>query len=151
MPTLSAGLLLFRRKNGALEVLLVHPGGPFWANKDDAAWSVPKGVVDAGEPSLAAAKREFTEEIGAPPPEGAVISLGDVRYGNKRLSVWALEADIDVRTITSNMATIEWPPKSGVFKEFPECDSAAWFTLKTAERKLVKGQVPLIGLLAAAV
>jgi predicted NUDIX family NTP pyrophosphohydrolase len=144
MPKISAGLLLFRRIGQEVEVLLVHPGGPFWANKDRAAWSVPKGLVGAGEETLAAAKREFTEETGLSAPPGEPFDLGFVTYGNKKVIAWAIEADADVSAITSDLISMEWPPRSGKTLTFPECDRAGWFDAQTAKAKLVPGQVPFI-------
>ncbi|TIT47767.1 MAG: NUDIX domain-containing protein, partial [Mesorhizobium sp.] len=128
MAKRSAGLLIYRRSGGDIEVLLVHPGGPFWAKKDDGAWSIPKGLVDQGEDELAAARRETGEELGMK-VEGAFARLGDYRQpGGKIVSAWSVEADIDVTAISSNTFTMEWPPRSGSMKEFPEVDRAGWFT-----------------------
>jgi predicted NUDIX family NTP pyrophosphohydrolase len=150
MVRLSAGLLLYRSGEHGVEVMLVHPGGPFWANKDDGAWSLPKGEYNEAEEPHLAAKREFTEETGLPAPDGELIDLGEVKYGNKKVVGWAIEGDADVSHITSNLITIDWPPKSGKTIEVPECDRAEWFDLVTAQTKLVKGQVPFIDALAKA-
>lgn len=145
MPVLSAGLLLHRPGPGGIEVLLGHMGGPFWAKKDDAAWSVPKGEHGPAEDPLAAARREFTEEMGSPPPDGPLRELGSVRMrGGKTITVFALEGDFDAEHIESNHFTIEWPPKSGRISSFPEIDRAAWFDTDTARRKLVAAQVPFV-------
>lgn len=150
MVKLSAGLLLYRSMEHGIEVLLVHPGGPFWAGKEDGVWSVPKGEYNEAEEPHDAARREFTEETGFTVPEGELIPLGDVTYGNKKVIAWAIEADADPSQLTSNMVTIDWPPKSGKTMEIPECDKAEWFDLATAETKLVKGQAPFIKALAEA-
>ncbi len=142
----SAGLLLYRRTaDGEVEVMLGHTGGPFWARKDDAAWSIPKGEYLAGEDPLAAARREFEEEIGRPPPDGAPVELGEVRQASGKLvTAWALAADIDVSRIESNTFEMEWPKGSGRMREFPEIDRAEWFDLDTARRKLVRAQAAFI-------
>jgi len=147
MPKHSAGILLYRKGGAGVEVFLVHPGGPFWARKDVAAWSVPKGEYDESEEALAAAQREFTEETSFAVPAGELQELGQVKYGNKILRVWALEGSVDARRIKSNTVTIEWPPKTGRKQEFPEVDRAGWYPLAAAKEKLVKGQVPLIAML----
>lgn len=142
MTKRSAGLLIYRRNEGQLEVLLVHPGGPFWANKDARAWSIPKGIADEGEDELAAAQREVAEEIGTR-IRGRFEPIGEYRQrGGKVVVAWSVEADvaIDVGTITSNTFTMEWPPRSGTMKEFPEVDRAGWFNLAEAERKILNGQ-----------
>ena len=146
MPAQSAGLLLYRtRPDTTVEVLLGHMGGPFWARKDEHAWSIPKGEYGDDEDALAAARREFAEETGAEPPDGEPLPLGEVRQsGGKRVVAWALEGDLDPATVKSNTFTLEWPPRSGLQQEFPEIDRAAWFDLDTARRKVVKGQVPLL-------
>ena len=151
MTTLSAGLLLYRRAGDDIEVLLVHPGGPFWAKKDDGAWSVPKGEYEEGEDPLDAAKREFSEELGADPPDvRAAAFLGELRQpSGKRVSAWALEGDLDVTDVWSNTFTMEWPPRSGRTAEFPEVDRAGWFALEAARRKLLRGQVPFVDALAS--
>lgn len=144
VPDRSAGLLLFRRAGGGLELFLVHPGGPFWANKDDGAWSIPKGLYEDGEDALAAARREFAEEVGTP-VDGDVIALGEFRLpSGKRLSAWAIEGDLDPATVASNTFEMEWPPRSGKRAQFPEVDRAAWFEPDAARRKLTKGHLPLL-------
>jgi predicted NUDIX family NTP pyrophosphohydrolase len=151
MPKRSAGLLLYRGGGDRVEVLLVHPGGPYWARRDDGAWSVPKGEIDPGGDPLATALREFGEELGADPPEGtAAVSLGEVRQpGGKTVDAWALEGDLDVARIRSNTFEMEWPPRSGRTAEFPEVDRACWFPLDEARRKLLAGQHPFLDRLVA--
>jgi predicted NUDIX family NTP pyrophosphohydrolase len=140
MPKRSAGLLLYRRAGDGIEVLLVHPGGPFWANKDDGAWGIPKGEYTEGEDALAAARREFEEETGMR-PAGPFVELGSFRQsGAKTISVWAMEGDFDPATLKSNSFTIQWPPRSGRMQSFPEVDRAEWFTRQEAERKILPGQ-----------
>ncbi|RWE31513.1 MAG: NUDIX domain-containing protein [Mesorhizobium sp.] len=148
MAKRSAGLLIYRRSLGDIQVLLVHPGGPFWAKKDNGAWSIPKGLVDQGEDELAAGRRETGEELGMK-VEGSFARLGDYRQpGGKIVSAWSVEADIDVAAIRSNTFTMEWPPRSGSMKEFPEVDRAGWFTLAEAEVKILQGQRPMLSDLA---
>ena len=140
----AAGLLLFRRAVGALEVLLVHPGGPLWARKDDGAWSIPKGEVEPDEDALAAARREVEEETGAR-PSGTFIALSPVRQtGGKIVHVWAIESDFDPASLKSNLFEMEWPPKSGNRRSFPEVDRAAWFDLETAGRKILPSQAVVL-------
>jgi predicted NUDIX family NTP pyrophosphohydrolase len=130
--------------------MLAHMGGPFWASRDRGAWSIPKGEYEPGEEALAAARREFVEELGQEVPAGEELELGEVtQAGGKRIRAWALEGDIDVSRITSDTFEMEWPPGSGRRRRFPEIDRAGWFDLAAARGKLVKGQVPLIDLLAA--
>jgi predicted NUDIX family NTP pyrophosphohydrolase len=149
MPERSAGIVLFRRRGGGPEVLLVHPGGPFFARRDDGAWSIPKGLYEPGEEPLACARREFAEELGSPCPDGPVLELGEIRQRNgKRVTAWAVEGDLDAETITSNSFTLEWPPRSGRTQEFPEVDRAAWFALAAAHRKVLAAQAPLLDRLA---
>lgn len=144
MPRQSAGLLLFRESRGAIEVLLVHPGGPFWARKDDGAWSIPKGEFDADEEPLAAARREFAEETGAT-VDGEFIELQPVRQpSGKIVHAWAVRADFDPAQLRSNTFAMEWPPKSGQLREFPEVDRAAWFAVDEARAKIQPGQLPLL-------
>jgi predicted NUDIX family NTP pyrophosphohydrolase len=148
-PKLSAGLLLYRRgnQNGeiALEVLLAHMGGPFWARKDNGAWSIPKGEYEPGEDPFAAAKREFEEELGSAAPSVEYHGLGSVRQpGGKLVSAWAAEADFDAAGAVSNTFELEWPPGSGQTRSFPEVDRASWFTVEVARVKLVRGQQPLV-------
>ena len=144
MPKTSAGLLLYRSGRGVPEVFLVHPGGPFWAKKDAGAWSIPKGEAEPGEDLLAAAMREFQEETGLA-IDGDVRALAPVRQpSGKRVHAWALEADVDAGAIRSNSFEMEWPPRSGLRREFPEVDRAAWFDLPTARSKITKGQLGLL-------
>ena len=144
MPQRSAGILLYRRKGRAIEVLLVHPGGPFWASKDEGAWSIPKGLYDEGEDPLAAARREFAEETGAP-VKGEALSLGSFRQpSGKIVAVWAVEGDFDPANLVSNTFSMEWPPRSGRVGTFPEVDRAAWFTPEDAARKILEGQRPVL-------
>lgn len=145
----SAGLLLYRWRDGRAEVLLVHPGGPFWARRDDAAWSIPKGEFEPGEKPLAAARREFLEETGFL-PEGNPLPLGMRKRGGKAIHIWAMEGDCDATAITSNTFVMEWPPRSGTMRSFPEIDRAAWFDLDTARRKLHGNQSAFIDDLEAA-
>jgi predicted NUDIX family NTP pyrophosphohydrolase len=148
MPRLSSGLLLFRRREGRLEVLLVHAGGPFWRRRDAGGWSLPKGEHEPNEDSLSAARREFAEELGLPPPAGEAFELGAVKQaGGKLIHAWALAADIDVSQIQSNSFELEWPRGSGELRLFPEVDRAAWFDLASAREKLIAGQRPLLELL----
>lgn len=149
MKKQSAGILLYKKSETGASVLLVHPGGPFWAKKDNGAWSIPKGEFAEDENPFTAAKREFTEELGNQPPEGEYIELGSAKQsGGKVVYAWALQADFDARNIASNTFSMEWPPKSGRQQEFPEVDKAGWFSLAEAKEKLVKGQVPLLETLA---
>jgi predicted NUDIX family NTP pyrophosphohydrolase len=144
MPRRSAGILLYRRRHGAVEVLLVHPGGPFWANKDDGAWSIAKGEYGPGEEPLAAARREFAEETGAT-VEGEAIALGAFRQSSAKIvDAWAVEGEFDPAELKSNTFALEWPPRSGRMREVPEVDRAEWFTPADAERKILKGQRPII-------
>lgn len=148
----SAGLLPFRFSDGSLEVLLAHMGGPFWARKDDRAWSIVKGESDDREEPYAAARREFEEETGSRPPPGRPLELGEVRQGSgKRVIAWAIEGDFDPDRLVSNTFAIEWPRGSGAQREFPEIDRVAWFDCETARRKLVRGQDALIDALVARV
>jgi predicted NUDIX family NTP pyrophosphohydrolase len=151
MPRTSAGLLLYRRRDTGVEVLIGHMGGPFWARKDDAAWSVPKGEYGPGEEPFAVALREFEEELGSPVPADDVLPLGEVKQaGGKVLTVWAAEGDLDAAAARSNTFTLEWPPRSGRMQEFPEIDRAAWVPVDEARTKLVRGQVPLLDQLLSA-
>lgn len=145
---LSAGLLLYRVRDTGVEVLLVHMGGPFWARKDEHAWSIPKGEHEPGDDPAAAAVREFTEELGAPPPDGPPLPLGTARQSAKTVTVFAREGDFDATAAASNTFSLEWPPRSGRFQEYPEVDRAEWFDLPTAAGKLVKGQVVFLTRLA---
>jgi predicted NUDIX family NTP pyrophosphohydrolase len=147
MARRSAGIVLYRFAAGRLEVLLVHPGGPFWAGKDHGAWSIPKGLYEEGEAPLAAARREFEEETGLR-PEGSFIALGDFKQpSGKLISVWALEGSFDPAALESNRFAMEWPPRSGRVEQFPEVDRAAWFSTDEARERLTKGQVPIIAAL----
>jgi len=149
MAKISAGILLFRRRPSGLEVLLVHPGGPFWAKKDLGAWSIPKGLADEGEDLLAAAKREFLEETGMA-VEGEFLDLGAHKQpGGKIVVAWAHEGDFDPASLKSNTFAIEWPPRSGKTAEFPEVDRAAWYSINEALEKINKGQRQIIAALKA--
>ena len=151
MPRTSAGLLLFHRRGAGLEVLIGHMGGPFWARKDDAAWSIPKGEYGPGEDAFEVALREFEEEIGTPAPADSFLPLGEVKQaGGKVLTVWAAEGDLDAAAAVSNTFSLEWPPRSGRIQEFPEIDRAAWMPVEAARTKLVRGQVPLLDRLLTA-
>jgi predicted NUDIX family NTP pyrophosphohydrolase len=151
MPKLSAGILLYRARQGAVEVLLVHPGGPFWAKKDLGAWTIPKGEYEQGEDPLAAALREFQEETGHEPPADSLVELGTIRQrGGKVLTAWAAAGDLDPATAVSKTFTMEWPPRSGVQREFPEIDRAGWFGPDTARAKLLAAQAELVDRLLAA-
>lgn len=149
MAAQSAGILLYRRTPQGYEVLIVHPGGPFWARRDIGSWSMPKGEFGEGEDPRAAARREFKEEVGAPPPEGDYESLGAAKQSSgKVVHAFALEADFNLEHFKSNMFEMEWPPQSGKQQEFPENDKAAWVDLSIAKQKVVKGQAPLLEALA---
>jgi predicted NUDIX family NTP pyrophosphohydrolase len=148
MPQTSAGILLFRKRVAGVEVMLVHPGGPYWARKDEGAWSIPKGLADEGEDLLAAAKREFREETGAT-VDGGFMELGAHKQpGGKTIVAYGLEGDFDVGLLKSNRFAMEWPPRSGKTAEFPEVDRAAWFSLDEATEKATKGQKAIIAELA---
>jgi predicted NUDIX family NTP pyrophosphohydrolase len=141
----SAGLLLFRRRGGDIQVLLAHPGGPFWKQKDEGVWSIPKGLIGAHENPFSAALREFGEETGHH-PEGEAIALGNARQpgGKKIVHAWAMPGDFDAAGLQSNMFEMEWPPRSGRRQSFPEIDRAAWFNIAEAQLKILKGQVVFI-------
>jgi predicted NUDIX family NTP pyrophosphohydrolase len=144
MPRKSAGILLYRFQKDGVEVFLVHPGGPFWVNKDEGSWSVPKGEYNDDEDALKAAQREFQEETGLS-IQGNFIELGEVRQpSGKRVMVWALENDQEVENIRSNTFQLEWPPKSGKMQEFPEVDRGGWFSLPEARQKILKGQISFL-------
>lgn len=144
MPKQSAGVLLYKLTDGLLHVFLVHPGGPFFRKKDDGAWSIPKGEFDDGEEPLAAAQREFEEEVGKP-VKGNFIKLQPIKQkSGKVVHAWAVEGDIDHENITSNLFEMEWPPKSGKMASFPEIDRAGWFTLDVARQKIIQGQAAFI-------
>jgi predicted NUDIX family NTP pyrophosphohydrolase len=148
MARTSAGILLFRRRPAGVEVMLVHPGGPFWAKKDMGAWSMPKGLMNEGEDRLQAAKREFLEETGMA-IAGECLDLGAHKQpGGKMIAAFAQEGDFDPASLTSNAFSIEWPPHSGRMAEFPEVDKAAWFSIGEAMEKATKGQRPIIAALA---
>lgn len=147
----SAGLLLFRRTTGEIEVLLGHPGGPFWKKKDLGAWSIPKGLIALGEDPLAAARREFAEETGYK-PRGEYISLGEAKQpGGKVVHAWAVESDWDAANLQSNDFEIEWPPRSGRLQKFPELDRAAWFAVSKARERILNGQIVFLDRLADAI
>jgi predicted NUDIX family NTP pyrophosphohydrolase len=146
----SAGILLYRLRDGIVEVLLVHPGGPFWTRKDAGAWTIPKGELAGGEEALAAAQREFAEETGTA-LQGEFAPLQPVRQkGGKTIHAWAIEGDLDAAAIRSNTFSMEWPPKSGRQQEFPEVDRAQWFTLAEGRSRINPGQAPLLDQLEAA-
>jgi len=146
----SAGLLVYRRQDAKLEVLLVHPGGPFWQKRDEGAWSIPKGELAENETGMDVARREFEEELGVPAPQGEVTALGTVRQaGGKLVQAWAVSGDLDVTRTTSNTFEVEWPPRSGKMQQFPEVDRAAWFGLDAARRKLLPAQCAFLDRLEA--
>jgi predicted NUDIX family NTP pyrophosphohydrolase len=142
MVTRSAGILLYRYgDSGDVEVLVAHMGGPFWAHRHEAAWSVPKGEYGEAEEAVAAARREFQEELGLPVPDGPLRPLGEVRQpSGKRLAVWCLEGDLDVDAVRPGTFELEWPPRSGRLEQFPEIDRVAWLDVEAARPLLVKGQ-----------
>jgi predicted NUDIX family NTP pyrophosphohydrolase len=143
MAKRSAGILLFRRD--PLEVLLVHPGGPFWAKKDLGAWSIPKGEHEEGEDAMACAIREFGEEMGSEPNPGELIDLGTIKQkAGKVVQAWALEGDLDASAITSNTFSMQWPPRSGRFQDFPEVDRAEWFSLDVAAERINPAQAEFL-------
>jgi len=144
MPKTSAGILIYRRPPAGAEVLLVHPGGPFYARRDAGVWSIPKGEYEPGEEALAAAVREFEEETGFR-PNGPFLELMPVQQkGGKVVRAWASEGDCDPAVLRSNLFTLEWPPRSGQLREFPEVDRGAWFPLAEARRRILAGQLPLV-------
>lgn len=150
MPKLSAGVLLYRIVDGVVEVLIGHPGGPFWARKDDGAWSIPKGEYEPGDDPWAAGQREFAEELGHPVPAGARTDFDPVKQpSGKVLTVFAVAADFDVRGARSNTFTLEWPRGSGRLQEFPELDRVSWFPVAQARRKLLKGHLVFLDRLLA--
>lgn len=153
MSATSAGLLLYRISPGrVVEVLIAHPGGPFWASKDEAAWSIPKGEYGPAEDPLVAAYREFEEEVGLPAPDGEAIFLGERRQpGGKRVQAWALQGDLDVTNASSNTFELEWPRGSGRMREYPEVDRVEWVPVEIARRKLLKGQAPFLDVLRGVV
>ncbi|MBC7272067.1 MAG: NUDIX domain-containing protein [Streptomyces sp.] len=145
----SAGLLLFRRGDDGLQVLLGHMGGPFFARRDAGAWTVPKGEYEPDEPAWDAARREFTEELGLAPPDGAAVPLGEVRQsGGKLVTVWAVEGDLDPAAVTPGTFRMEWPPRSGRIEEFPELDRVRWFPLAEARDVIVRAQGAFLDRLA---
>lgn len=153
MPRISAGLLMYRRRAAQIEVLLVHPGGPFWKNKDLGAWSIPKGEVAAGEDLLETARREFTEELGfAPPTNARFTPLGEIRQkAGKVVHSWAFQGDCDPANCRSNTFRVEWPARSGKWVEFPEVDRASFFDVGEARQRLNPGQVPFLDRLVEAI
>lgn len=141
---------MHRRRDGALEVLLVHFGGPFWAGRDEGAWAIPKGLIEPGETAEAAGRREFREELGSE-AVGGLTPLGRIRQkGGKWVEAFALEGDLDADAIVSDSFTVEWPPRSGKFGSYPEVDRAAWYPLPEARAKMLPSQLPLLDLLEAA-
>jgi predicted NUDIX family NTP pyrophosphohydrolase len=151
MPKLSAGLLLYRVVDDAVEVLIGHPGGPFWARKDDGAWSIPKGEYVDGEDPWTVAQREFCEEIGKAAPDGPRIAFAPLRQpSGKIITAFAVRGDLDLEGTVSNTFALEWPKGSGKFREFPEIDRVAWVSVAEARSKLLKGQRPLLELLTRA-
>lgn len=145
MTKRSAGLLVYTDRGDELQVLLVHPGGPYWQHKDAGAWSIPKGEHTVDEDPLTAAYREFREELGLPPPSGEAVALGEIsQSGGKRVTAWAVRGHVDVSRITSNEFEVEWPPRSGQHRRFPEVDRAAWLPVAEARTKLLPGQLPLL-------
>lgn len=150
MPKRSAGVLLYRVVDGVVEVLLAHPGGPFWARRDDGAWSIPKGEYAEDEDPWAAACREFAEELGSAVPGGRPVALDPVRQaGGKVVTAFAVRGDLDPETAVSNTFSLEWPRGSGTVREFPEVDRVAWFPVAVARVKLLAGQVPVLDSLMA--
>jgi predicted NUDIX family NTP pyrophosphohydrolase len=145
----SAGILLYRRRDDGLEVLLVHPGGPYWRQRDEGAWSLPKGECEPGEDSLATARREFAEELGSAPPDGPAEDLGEIRQkSGKLVHAWAVEGDLDASKAQSNTFELEWPPRSGNTIDVPEVDRAEWFTVPEARKKIMPAQLELLERLA---
>ena len=150
MPKLSAGVLLYRTRDGVVEVLIAHPGGPFWARKDNGAWSIPKGEYADGEDPWAAAQREFAEELGLSVPAGTRLDLGQLKQsGGKVVTAFAVSADLDVADARSNTFELEWPKGSGTLREFPEVDRVGWFSVAQARVKLLKGQLAFLDRLMA--
>ena len=145
MARRSAGLLLYRRGAEAVDVLIAHPGGPYWARKDDGAWSIPKGEHAPDEDPWVAARREFSEEVGIPAPDGRRLDLGSItQAGGKVVTVFAVAGDLDVQGAHSNTFELEWPPRSGAMREFPEVDRVEWFPVPQARTKLLAGQRPFL-------
>ncbi len=144
MPLHSAGLLLYRMRDGRPELFLAHPGGPYWAKKDDGVWTIPKGLIDTDEDPLAAARREFAEETGFA-IDGDFIPLGELKQkGNKIVHAWAVAGDVDAAAVKSNTYPIQWPPNSGRWRNYPEVDRAGWFTVDEARTKILPGQAAFI-------
>lgn len=140
----AAGILLYRQRGSSVEVFLIHPGGPFWAKKDEGAWSIPKGEISENEDPLMAAQREFQEETGFS-VQGPFISIGSVKQsGGKVVQAWACEGNVDASAIQSNSFNLEWPPHSGKYQDFPEADRAEWFSLTQARKKILKVQLPFL-------
>lgn len=149
MAKQAAGILLYRRGPRGLEVLLAHPGGPLWSRKDLGAWTLPKGQFNGDERPIAAAKREFEEEMGSP-PAGEFVEIGSIKQpSGKVVHAFVAESDFDVATVQSNLFSLEWPPKSGQHAQFPEIDRAAWFSVDEARQKILKGQAPFLDRLLA--
>jgi predicted NUDIX family NTP pyrophosphohydrolase len=149
VPKTSAGILLFRKRDAGVEVLLAHMGGPLWQRRDDGAWSIPKGEYALPEAAVDAARREFAEELGLPVPPGELVNLGDVKQsGGKIVTAWAVEGELDPEAVVPGTFRMQWPPKSGTLREFPEVDRVGWFDMTTARRKLVTGQRPFLDRLA---
>jgi predicted NUDIX family NTP pyrophosphohydrolase len=145
MTKRSVGILLYRGEGDAREVLLVHPGGPFWVKKDRGAWSIPKGEYAEGEDPLAVAKREFAEELGSPPPSGRYVELGEMKQPSRKIiTIFAAKGDLDPATLRSNRFELEWPPKSGRMQSFPEVDRAAWYAVDEARVTIQPGQAPFL-------
>src|SRR5262245_11761183 len=144
MARFSAGILMYRHSTRGIELLLAHPGGPFWANKDQGAWSIPKGEYGEDEDALAAAKREFAEELGSALPARPLLNLGTIKQSRKVVTAFAVEGDFDPATLASNRFELEWPPKSGRKQSFAEVDAAQWFTPEEAHDKIMPGQAPFI-------
>lgn len=145
MTRRSAGILIYRRSVRGIELLLAHPGGPFWAHKDRGAWSIPKGEYEEGEDPLAAAKREFAEELGSAPPSRPFLDLGAIKQPSRKvIAAFAVEGEFDPATLTSNGFELEWPPRSGRKQTFPEVDRAQWFAPAEAREKIQPGQAPFI-------
>ena len=146
----SAGILVYRSSLAGLEVLIAHPGGPFWANRDDGVWTIPKGEAEVGEDLLATARREFAEELGIAGPEGPFLELGSVtQKAGKKVTAWAAEATVDPTEVLSNTFTMEWPPRSGTLAEFPEIDRVAWVSSSVAKQKLNPAQAEFVDRLLA--